>query len=254
MLVIKAGGSVITRKGPGPVFDRAGAARLAGVLSRLKEPFILVHGTGSFGKPPAARYRYLSGRIAPGAAPVAAIKASLLDLHSSLVSELVAGGVKAVSCPGCAFFSLVSGRPRLKAGQVLLEWLRGGFVPVINSDIFTCSSGGFRVVSSDALLQELSAELEPALAVFFTDTPGLLSRGGVLLPRLEHPALLRLKRQLPRSPADVSGGMRGKIAEIIRISSAGVDAVILDGRRPAELLELRAGRRAKGTYIHASKK
>lgn len=254
MLVIKAGGSVITRKGPVPVFDRAAAARLAGTLSRLGEPFLLVHGTGSFGKPPAARHGYLSGRIAPGTAPVAAIKASLLELHSSLISELVARGVNAVSCPGCAFFSLASGRPRLKSRQALLEWLRSGFVPVINSDIFTCSSGGFRVVSSDALTRELSAELEPELAVFFTDTPGLLGGGGAVVPRLDRPALLRLRRLLPRSPADVSGGMRGKIAEIARINSAGVDAVILDGRRPGELLKLRAGRRAKGTYIHAPKK
>ena len=254
MLVIKAGGSVITRKGPDPVFDRAGAAALAGVLSRVKEPFILVHGSGSFGKPPAARYGYLSGRIEPGAAPVAEIKASLLELHSSLLSELVARGVNAVSCPGCACFSLASGRPRLKARQALLQWLRSGFVPVVNSDIFTCPAGGFRVVSSDALLRELSAELGPELAVFFTDTPGLLDGGGAIIPRLDRPALLRLRRLLPRSPADVSGGMRGKIAEIARINSAGVDAVILDGRRPGELLKLRAGRPAKGTYIHAPKK
>lgn len=253
MLAIKAGGSVITRKGPEPVFNRAGAARLAATFSRVGEPFILVHGTGSFGKPPAARYGYLSGRIRARSAPLAAIKASLLELHSLFLSELVRCGVNAVSCPGCAYFSLAAGRPRLRPGKALLDWVRRGFVPVVNSDIFPCASGAFRVVSSDALLQELSSELRPALAVFLTDTPGLLDSGGAVIRSLDRPGLLRLKRLLPRSPSDVSGGMPGKIAELLRIGACGVDAAVLDGRRSGELLKLLAGRRAKGTYIHANK-
>ncbi len=251
MLLIKAGGSVITRKGPVPVFDRAGAARLGRAMSRLKEPAVLVHGTGSFGKPPAERYGYLDGRPAPGTAPLAEIKNSLLRLHASLVAELVSGGANAVSCPGCAYFELASGRPRLRLGKALLDWVRRGFLPVINSDIFPCGSGGFRVVSSDALLQSLCAELSPELAVFFTDAPGLLDAAGKVVGSLHRSSLLRFKRELPPSNADVSGGMRGKIAEIARINSAGVDAVILDGRRPAELIKLRAGHRIRGTYIHA---
>jgi len=254
MIVIKAGGSVITRKGPAPVFDRAGAARLAGALAGLKEPFILVHGTGSYGKPPAGRYGYLSGRIRPGTAPVAAIKASLLELHSLFMGELVAAGVNAVSCPGCAFFSVAAGRPRLKGKELLLAWVKLGFVPVINSDIFPDGRRGFRVISSDTLLAELALSLKPGLAVFFTDTPGLLDSSGAVIQRLSGASLFKLKGTMRRCRADVSGGMRAKAEELGRIASHGVDAAVLDGRQPGEIIKLRAGKRAKGTYIHASKK
>jgi len=254
MMVIKAGGSVITRKGSDPVFDHVVSARLAKTLSRLNEPFVIVHGSGSFGKPPARRYGYLSGRIRPGTAPLAAIKASLLELHSLFITGLVSGGVNAVSCPGCACFSLDAGRPRLRARGTILDWLVRGFVPVINSDIFPCGGGRFRVISSDALLAELCAELSPELAVFFTDTPGLLDGAGSVIGSLSRAPLLKLRRSVPPSPQDVSGGMRGKMMELALINAGGVDAAILDGRRPGELLKLRGGLRAKGTYIHAPKK
>lgn len=250
MLIIKAGGSVITRKGGRPAFDRPAAARLARALVRLRAPLVLVHGTGSYGKPPAARYGYLSGRIKPGSAPVARIKASLLELHSLFISELAAAGLKPVSCPGCSFFALAGGRPRLTAALALRGWLRRGFTPVINSDIFM-SGAGFRVVSSDALAGALAADLRPELAVFLTDVPGLLGPGGALLPALSRAEFLAFSRGLRAPRADVSGGMAGKAGEIARILAAGVDAAVLDGRRPEELLKLRAGRRAEGTCIYA---
>lgn len=250
MLVIKAGGSVITKKGGRPSFDRHAAARLARMLARLKEPFVLVHGTGSYGKPPAARYGYLSGRIKPNSAPVAAIKASLLQLHSLFVSELAAAGLKPVSCPGCASFSLSGGRPRLTSALSLKDWLRRGFTPVINSDIFM-SGAGFRVVSSDALAAALAEALRPELAVFLTDVPGLLNPGGAPIPALARAEFIVFARGLRAPRADVSGGMAGKAVEMLRILAAGVNAAVLDGRRPEELLKLRAGRRAGGTYIHA---
>ncbi|MDD2804582.1 MAG: hypothetical protein PHV33_03435 [Elusimicrobiales bacterium] len=250
MLVIKAGGSVITRKGGRPAFDRPAAARLARALVRLRAPLVLVHGTGSYGKPPAVRYGYLSGSIAPGSAPVARIKAALLELHSLFISELAVAGLKPVSCPGCSAFALAGGRPRLAAARALKDWLRRGFTPVINSDIFM-SGAGFRVVSSDALAAALAAALRPELAVFLTDVPGLLGAGGAVLPALSRAEFLGLARSLRAPRADVSGGMAGKAGEIARILAAGVDAAVLDGRRPEELLKLRAGRRAGGTYIHA---
>ena len=250
MLVIKAGGSVITRKGGRPAFDRTAAARLARALARLRGPFALVHGTGSYGKPPAVRYNYLSGRIAPGTAPVAAIKASLLELHSLFISQLAAAGLRPVSCPGCACFSLAGGRPRLTAAPELKGWLGRGFTPVINSDIFM-SGAGFRVVSSDALAAALAAALRPELAVFLTDVPGLLDPDGALQPELSRAGFRALARDIGAPRSDVSGGMAGKAREIARILAAGVDAAVLDGRRPEELLKLRAGRRAGGTYIHA---
>lgn len=251
MLVIKAGGSVITRRGLRPSFDRAAAARLSRALAGLREPFVLVHGTGSFGKPPAGRYGYLSGRIRPGSAPVAAIRALLLRLHSLLVSELTANGVKAVSCPGSACFSLSAGRPRLRQRQQLLEWLGRGYVPVVNSDIFPCP-GGFAVVSSDALMAALAARLRPELAVFFTRAAGVLGPRGELVRCLRAGQVPALLRGLRPAPGDVSGGIRAKMAEIARIARGGTDSAVLDGRRPELLLELRRGGSPQGTYIHAT--
>lgn len=251
MLAIKAGGSVITRAGEKPVFDRVSSRRLAAALSRLKEPCLLVHGTGSFGKPPARRYGYLSGSIPAGKrVPVDAIRADLARLHRLLLSELERAGVRALSCPGREYFRFSRGRLCLRRGSGLSDRLREGFVPVINSDIFDCPPG-LRVVSSDAILAAACAAFKPRLAVFLTGAPGLLDAAGEPLPQVRAKSLPAILRTMPAPSGDVSGGMKGKLAEVIRIAAGGSDVLLADGRKPEIILE--PGIPGKGTYVHASR-
>lgn len=248
MLVIKAGGSSITRGGQKPVFDRRASARLAAALSQLKEPFILTHGTGSYGKPPAVRYGYLDGRVRRGTAPVPEIRASLGELHALFVRELLTAGVKAVSCPGCEVFALKRGRLVLSARRRLASLLARGSVPVINSDLFPCA-GEFRVVSSDAIAAELAAVFKPRLAVFLTAAPGLLGRGGKVIGELDAAGLARFRDNCRPPALDVSRGMAGKAGELLRICSAGIPALVLSGSRPSGLQRFLAGGRRPGTFI-----
>ncbi len=249
MLAIKIGGSVIAGYGRKPVFLARAARAVAADLARLRDPFILVHGTGSYGKPPAERYGYLSGRIRPGQAPVAAIGASLLELHALLIAELTRAGVRAVSCPGRSFFSLRGGRPALKDAGELRGWLRRGFSPVINSDIFPAAGGEFRVVSSDAILCEAAVRLGADMAVFLTSAAGVIGPRGRVLARLDRRSLKVLLRGMPSSGLDVSGGMKGKLEEIARVLPA-VPAAVLDGRARGSVLGALSGK-APGTYISA---
>lgn len=251
MLAIKAGGSVITREGEKPVFDRASARRLAAALSRLTEPCLLVHGTGSFGKPPARRYGYLSGSIPAGKpVPVAAIRADLARLHGLLVAELSRAGVRALSCPGREYFRLARGRLSVCRKAELLRRLRSGFVPVVNSDIFDCPAG-LRVVSSDAILAAACAAFKPRRAVFLTGAPGLLDAAGETLPQVRAQQLPAIRRAMPNPAGDVSGGMKGKLAEVMRITACGCDVLLADGRKPEIILE--PGTTGKGTYVYASR-
>ncbi len=249
MLVIKAGGSVITRKGESPVFDRAAASRLAASLAELREPFALVHGTGSFGKPPALRYGYLSGRVPPGGAPVDAINTSLLRLHLAFLRELRSAGLVVGSVPGPEYFLLRGGRPVPADASAIEAPLASGLVPVVSSGIFPDGTGGGVVVSSDALAVGLCGLLRPRLAVFFTDAPGLLDAAGAVLPELDEPGLEAFSRACPREPGDVSGGMRGKAAELLEIVRGGGRALVLDGRRPEGLVSFLAGRSRPGTLL-----
>ena len=240
---------MITRKGESPVFDRAAVSRLAASLAELAEPFALVHGTGSFGKPPALRYGYLSGRIPPGGAPIDAINASLRRLHLAFLRELRSAGLEVCSVPGPEHFSLSGGRPVPADPSVIAAPLASGRVPVVSSGIFPDGAGGGVVVSSDALASALCGLLRPRLAVFFTDAPGLLDAAGAVLPELDEPGLEAFSRACPGEPGDVSGGMRGKAAELLAILRGGGRALVLDGRRPEGLASFLAGRSGPGTLL-----
>lgn len=249
MLVIKAGGSVITRKGPAPVFDRASAVRLSAELAALREPFALTHGTGSFGKPPAARYGYLDGKIPPGGAPIEKINSSLLELHRAFLEQLLASGLPASGLPGPGNFLLRGGRPVPADPAVIPALLAAGRVPLVSSGIFPDGAGGGVVVSSDALAAELCALLRPRLAVFFTDSPGLLGADGSAVPELDEPGLEAFSRGCPPDQGDVSGGMGGKAAELLRIVRTGIPVLVLDGRRPGGLGGFFSGCPCPGTLL-----
>jgi isopentenyl phosphate kinase len=179
---------------------------------------------------------------------VARIKASLLRLHSAFLEELVKAGMNAVSCPGCDFFKLRRARPVLRDKRLLSAWLDRGFVPVVNSDLFPAADGGFRVVSSDGLTAELAEAFRPRLTVFFTDTGGVLDAGGKVIRELDAAGLARLVKGRARSANDVSGGMAGKAAELLRMSSRGLASLVLDGRRPGKFAEP-WGSFVEGTFI-----
>ncbi len=251
MLVIKAGGSVLTRKGDVPVFDRAAAARLAAELALLREPFILTHGTGSFGKPPAVRYGYLGGKIAPGAAPVERINASLLELHRAFLAELLAAGVRAASLPGPENFVLRAGRPVPADPAALAGLLGRGAAPVVSSGIFPDGAGGGTVVSSDALAAGLARLFRPRLAVFLTDSDGVTGPGGRPLREAGARELLRACRP---APGDVSGGMAGKAAQLARIAALGIPAAVTDGRRRGWGARLASGALPGGTFVRPGRR
>lgn len=248
MLVIKAGGSVITAKGPRPSFDARGSARLAGGLARLPGPMIITHGTGSFGKPPAVRYGYLGGFVKPGSAPVKKINASIGMLSARFTGRLRCAGIPAVPCPGLSLFSLKGRRPVLRpAGRRRLRRiLTEGSVPVISSGLFYAGGGAYRVVSSDAMSASLSAAFRPESAIFITGAPGIRGASGKVRRELSFHELPVIAQACRPPDRDVSGGMAGKIREMIRITRSGIPCFVTSLAGAASL----SSARPRGTLLH----
>lgn len=248
MLVIKAGGSVITAKGPRPSFDARASAGLAGSLARLPGPMIITHGTGSFGKPPAVRYGYLDGHVEPGSAPVKKINASIGGLCARFTGCLRRAGIPAAVCPGLSLFSLKGRRPVLhQAGRSRLRRiLTKGRVPVVSSGLFPAGGGAYRVVSSDAIAASLSAAFRPESAIFITGAPGIRGASGKVRRELSFHELPVIAKGCRPSDRDVSGGMAGKIREMIRITGSGIPCFVTSPAGAASL----SSARPRGTLLH----
>jgi isopentenyl phosphate kinase len=226
-VILKLGGSLLTGRREG-AFSRRRTRRLARELAAFRGPLILVHGTGSFGKPPARRYGYLTGRLRKERAPVVSNVEGTLDrLRGSILDELRRAGVRAVGVSPAAIFVCRAGAIRRCETWPLTQLLRRGLTPVVSGGILPDMAAGFAVCSSDDMAAALAVALSGRRLVYATSARGSLARassvpiGGA-----------RQLAWLPADAADVSGGMRGKLDAARAAVRSGIETLIVNGNRP----------------------
>lgn len=248
--IIKVGGSVITRKDKDYVPDAASIRKLAAALSKIPGKYLLVHGTGSFGKPPAVKYGYArDGVVRSGRVPCAGIKLGVLRLHFLFMKELVKLGVKAVSFGADETLEVRGGSVKRVFARRIKKWLKMGFVPVIRADMVPDQKSGLRVCSSDLLAAALAGALGAGELVFLTDVDGIRDAWGGLIEKAGKNEIAEISRNIKKEPLDVSGGMGGKISALKPYLKKKFSVRILNGRKKKHLSALLKGDSGCGTLI-----
>ncbi|MDD1695557.1 MAG: uridylate kinase, partial [Methanoregula sp.] len=119
-----------------------------------------------------------------------------------------------------------------------------GMVPVIHGDVVMDLSRGACIVSGDQLVRYLAVALKINRVGLATDVPGVL-KGDEVVPEISRNMAhsLRIGNSLH---TDVTGGMRGKIDELLGLASAGIGSDIFHVSRIGDFL---AGTDHGGTKI-----
>jgi len=257
LIVIKLGGAAITDKTKLSVINRKTITSTAKALAKHRD-YILVHGAGSFGHIPVEKYN-LKGPIRSRSQLIgyAKTKASLLKLENELVSILAKNRIPVA--PVAASSCLIADRGRIVSQDfaAIASMLKLGLVPCVGGDLVQDVSLGATVVSGDQIAVNLALAFQAGRIIFGTDVDGLftadpkLGREARLISTLD---LARLKewseKAGPANVPDASGGMRGKLTEIIPAVSAGIQVVIVNLKKPHRLERAIAGKTVKGTEIH----
>lgn len=258
-VVVKLGGSLITRKREIEKPRPKVIARLAAELATVREvPTVLLHGAGSFGHPGAQRFGLArppgpgtsSGERARGAAIVSA---EVRRLHLTLLRELVRAGLAPFSVP-------MSTHARNRAGTLaaidatpIEEALERGTLPVSFGDVVPDDDWGYSILSADTIAEALVPLLRPRRVVFATDVAGILEedrgRRRAVLAELTDDVVARLPTA--GRGTDVTGGIRGKAATMRRIARAGVDAVLISGLTDGAVARAIRGEAVYGSWAHA---
>jgi isopentenyl phosphate kinase len=122
-------------------------------------------------------------------------------------------------------------------------------VPVIHGDVVMDLSKGACIVSGDQLVRYLAVGLTISRVGLATDVPGVLD-GEWVVPEITRDSMptLRIGNSMH---TDVTGGMRGKINELLELADAGVGSDIFHVSRVADFL---AGAAHGGTIVKRNKK
>ncbi|MDG6899854.1 MAG: gamma-glutamyl kinase, partial [Nitrososphaerota archaeon] len=137
-------------------------------------------------------------------------------------------------------------------GASVSSWLKGllkeGLTPVTFGDVGLTPSG-FKVISGDVIMQELSKMLEPERSVFALDVDGVYEENTrVIIPELT-PA--KVKRMKAKEGDDTTGGMRLKLEVAAKIAAGGTSVCFVSGYRRNEFSKALRGLDFYGTLVRA---
>ncbi|MCI4339000.1 MAG: isopentenyl phosphate kinase family protein [Thermoplasmata archaeon] len=259
LIVVKLGGSVITRKREVERPRPKVLARLAEEIASGKDRrVVILHGAGSFGHPGARKFGLarapLESETAAHRARGAAIVATeVRRLHLLVLRALVGAGVSPASVP-------IATHARNREGQLVgfdsapfADALHRGLSPVSFGDVVPDETWGASILSADTIAEQLVKPLRPARVIFVSDVPGILSgpsHGRRTVVRDLTDDVVANLRPTAGAP-DVTGGIRGKAESMLRIANAGVDAGLISGLTDGGLSRALRGEMVYGSWAHA---
>jgi isopentenyl phosphate kinase len=243
--ILKIGGSVITDKSGDCIIDHPRLAAIArDIASAGTRSLLLIHGAGSCGHPQALRYHLDRGLVPEHRRGIYETHAAVCALNGEVVRALRTEGVEAIGIHPLGNAVAEEGRLVSFASSPLSLMRERGIVPVLHGDVVMDRMRGVSIVSGDQLVSHLAANLGVTQVGLATDVPGVL-HGGDVVRRLS-PSSSRSFIAGGSSHTDVTGGMQGKLAELMLLAEHGIRSHIFHVSRIRDFL---AGSDHGGTIV-----
>ena len=249
MQILKLGGSAITYKSGWMQANEKAIASLAGAVAKVwktgKRDLIIVHGAGSFGHALVLKWKLNNGvRTAEQKVACAATHAACCALSALVTGALVKKGVPAVSIPPQEIVVSKNRRIVKFDSRLVYATLKSGKVPVLFGDMVPDSSLGYSVCSGDQIVAYLGKKA--SRIIMASNVEGVMAEGKLVLLITRRNFASIAPHLKGSSSADVTGGMAGKIREIMAIRKP---AYIVDARKPQRVVALLLGKKAVCTKI-----
>lgn len=255
MIILKLGGSLLTNKEKKFSLRKEVLKRVASEIKAAEEPLVVVHGGGSFGHPVAGKYELHLGYNKPSQIRgVALTRKAMVEFNKAVVEALIDEGLNAVSLQTSALAVCEGGELLSFDTKVLEGFLDLGLTPVLCGDVVLDEKQGFCILSGDRIVSYLSRLLKPRSIILAIDRDGIFDRE----PRHEEASLIeeineenyrRVLAGLESPRVDVTGGLRGKLTELLLLANEGMEPFIVNGLVPGRLGKALLGEVVKGTRI-----
>ncbi len=257
-VILKIGGSAITDKSGELEAKTQVIDRLAEEVHKANiKQLILVHGGGSFGHPSAKRNSIKEGFRNPNQLIGFAETHHFMTVLNGLVMDsLIMHGVPAVSVTPSSCMTTEDGRIRTFESAPLKMLMKMGFLPVLYGDAVADAKIGFTILSGDQIVSALAAQFNARRIIMGVDVDGLYDadpksqKTAKLLPQIKLVELRRLMNTIARpNDADVTGGMSGKLAELLPALDHGASVTIANALKPDRIYKALKGELIEGTLI-----
>jgi len=257
-VILKLGGSVITHKEKPLTPNREAVNRLAHEISQANvSSLIVVHGGGSFGHPIAKAHRINEGFKDPSQIMgFSKTHQAMKKLNKLVMDVLIRRNIPAVEVQPSSFIVTKSDRIKTMGNKIVKKLLETGFVPVLYGDAVLDLDKGFTILSGDQLVSSLATHLAAERIIIGVDIDGLYTsdpKKDETAKLIQHITLQELKNMQHEikgaTVTDVTGGMLGKISELIPAVEMGIHVLIINASKPDNVYKALKEQEVVGTLI-----
>ena len=261
MIIIKIGGSALTVKDADkPTLDEDNLERIAGELSAYNDDMIIVHGAGSYGHIYAKKYGI--GDVISNVNDhlyklegVCRTQASVQLLNYMVCEKLQEKGIPAIGMKPSAYMTTNNKRIDMCDTGLIRKYLDNGFVPVLYGDAVLDNNDymKYAIISGDQIITYLAEDLNADRVILSSDVDGIYTDNPKTNPDAELLEVVTrdtdLKTTENENQADVTGGMYGKIWELLDLADHGIESLIINADKPGNIRLAVSGQKVKGTLI-----
>jgi len=206
---------------------------------------VVVHGGGSFGHVVAKQHGISADASEAPAVGVAQTRGAMYELDRMVCKTMME--YKLNPYPFSPF-DAISRAGRLPVASWLKGLLKEGLTPVTFGDV-SLTPAGFKVISGDVIMQELSKILSPERSVFALDVDGVYEENTrVIIPELSPSKIRRMSVQ---GGDDATGGMKLKLDVAAKIAASGTRVCFVSGYRRNEFSKALRGLDFYGTVVRS---
>ena len=262
MIILKLGGSILTKKSSiTPEIDYKNLNRISKEIKKSldnkNKKLIIVHGAGSFGHPPAKEYK-IGKKFKIQEYPYKRIGFSKTQnavkrLNTEICEILLKNNLPVVSLQPSTFITTKNKRISNANLDLLEKYLNEGFIPVLYGDVVLDDILKIAVLSGDQIIQYLAKNLKSDRIILGTDVDGVYNKNpktnddAVFLSKLS--SLDELDSFDRTTNVDVTGGMVGKIKELLELAEIGIDSKIINLKKENFLYKTLEDEKTKGTIV-----
>ena len=262
MIILKIGGSILTNKDSSKSeINVDGLERIAceikSSLDNTSKDLIFVHGAGSFGHPPAKKHKigekFNKNEYSEKRLGFCEVQNEVKKLNMLICDVFIKQGLPVVAIPASSF--ITASNKRIINGELesFKKYLNKGFIPVIYGDVVLDEELEFCVISGDQIIQYLSKNLSPEKVILGTDVDGVYNKNpkthGDAIFFDKFSSLDDLDILEGTTNVDVTGGMVGKIKELLYLADLGIESKIINAEIENNIFNELENNKIKGTVI-----
>jgi isopentenyl phosphate kinase len=256
--VLKIGGSVITDKGEEYSARMEDIRRLAKEIKEANvKNLVVVHGGGSFGHPSAQRYAIGDGfKEESQKIGFAETHYAMTMLNGLFMDALIWRKLPAVSITPSSCIVTKKGRIQCLEETSFKTALNMGFLPVTYGDAVFDTDLGFTILSGDQLVSHIAIKFNADRIIMGVDVDGIynvdpkVEKNAKFYNHLTLKELKTLQNKLDKpSACDVTGGMFGKMTELIPAVEKRVPVTIVNATKSNNIYMALKGEEVEGTLI-----